>query len=60
MKELEKCELMEVDGGNQPVASFLTDQQIEAAGDALANTGAYIFGVFCGFFGFKIYRDEKN
>ena len=53
MKELEKSELMEVDGGNQPMANFLTEGQITAAGDALANTGAFIFGVVCGFFGYK-------
>ena len=55
MKELEKCELMAINGGNQPVATYLTAEQITAAGDAIANTGAFILGVVCGFFGFKLF-----
>jgi hypothetical protein len=52
MKELEKSELMEVDGGNQPVTTYLTSDQIAAAGDALANAGAFVFGFILGFLGF--------
>jgi bacteriocin-like protein len=35
MKELTKNELMGVEGGNQPVATYLTQKQIEAAGEAI-------------------------
>ena len=43
---------MEVDGGNQPVATFLTAEQITAAGDAIVYAGAFAWGFVLGFFGF--------
>lgn len=52
MKELEKSELMKVDGGNRPAATYLTAEQITAAGDAIIYCGAFAWGFLLGFFGF--------
>jgi hypothetical protein len=45
------AQMMEVDGGNQPVASYLTDGQISAAGDIIRAGARYAAGFICGFLG---------
>lgn len=52
MEKLNKTELQNINGGNQPVATYLTSNQIEKVGNALANSGAFIYGFIRGFLGF--------
>ncbi len=48
--EMDALELFESNGGNQPVASYLTSEQIAAGGEAIRNAGAFIGGFIMGLF----------
>jgi len=50
MNELQKTELMQVNGGNQPAATYLTQADIAALGNIVGTTIGFVYGFFKGLF----------
>lgn len=51
VQEMNVMELLKSNGGNAPVASYLTSDQIEAAGEAIRTAAGFVVGFISGFFG---------
>ncbi len=50
MNELSKNELMEIDGGNVPAATYMTQADIAALGDIVGTVCGFVVGFFSGLF----------
>ena len=51
MKELQKTEMMQVNGGgNQPAATYMTQADIAALGNIVGTTIGFVYGFFKGLF----------
>lgn len=51
MKELEKNELMSLDGGLVPMAYYTNDATIAQNGKLVSAGGSFIYGFICGLLG---------
>ncbi len=53
--EMNAKEVLESNGGNQPIATYASSESCAAAGEAIASAacaaGSFVYGFFCGLLG---------